>query len=105
MTHSRPGEQARRDLVRQLQAEGDPRAAHLRRPGRPGATPEQRAADQRLVLNVLDQHGLTRKALSMALGVSKSTVGRVASGQRALSAATRKAIAGVAAKLAAGKSS
>lgn len=88
----------RRDLARQLQAEGDPRAAHLRRPGRPGASPEQRAADQQLVLGLLANH--TRAALAVRVGVSRATVGYVAAGKRALSAETRRRVQAVADALA-----
>jgi hypothetical protein len=85
----------RRALARLLLEEGDPRAAHLRRPGRPGASPEQRAADQRLVVGLLDH--LTRCALATKAGVSRSTIGYVAAGKRALSPETRRRVQDVAA--------
>lgn len=78
-----------RALVRQLRADGDPRAADFRGPGRPGATPEQRAVDQALVLGALRRLGTTQTELARRCGLSRTMVGSVAGGTRALSPESR----------------
>lgn len=78
-----------RALARALHAEGDPRAAFVRDPGRPGATPEQRLADQDLVRSALRHLDGTHAELGERCGLSRAMVGRVAAGKRALSAGSR----------------